>query len=272
MTLTNIGDIVYLRGINGPHAGGFAIYTCNITLATYPGDPRAVISASTNDPSIGNAVYFAQWGNIWEVPADVTLRNLEIRGGYYYALMNNQVSSSNAYWAAYLTNQGLKPRGFSLIEDCFLHSAGASVVKLSPHADGMVFRRCEIANSGLRPAAATGGSSSSGSTPDGALQPPAEASSSAGVSVGAGNGIDNRNAARMVVQDCYIHDIAGTGILMGGGAADSLVERTVVEDVAVIGILVGSFNTEIQYQDVVENSGHHESVRATVSAWRGPLR
>ena len=82
MTRTNIGDTVYLRGGRGSHRGGFAVYTCNLTIETYPGDPRAVIAAPTNDSSIGNAVYLEQWGNVWEVPVDVTLRNLEISGGY----------------------------------------------------------------------------------------------------------------------------------------------------------------------------------------------
>lgn len=83
MTRTSIGDTVLLRGGRGPHAGGFAIYTCNLTITTFPGDPRAVIAAPTNDSSVQNAVYLALWGNIFEVPADVTLRNLEISGGYY---------------------------------------------------------------------------------------------------------------------------------------------------------------------------------------------
>ena len=134
----------------------------------------------------------------------------------------------------------------------------------------MVFRRCEIAFSGVRSQGSSsgGGSGSSDPIPPGALAPSTDATS-AGANVGAGNGIDNRNAARMVVQDCYVHDIAGTGILVGGGAADSLVERTVVKDVAVMGILVGSFDTEIEYQDVAGNPARYESVRATVSPGRG---
>jgi hypothetical protein len=141
------GDTIQLR--QGVHAGCFAVYMANVTLESFPGE-WAVVEAPIHDPACSSAIRIVPWGNAWMDASDVTIRRLEVRGGYHYALFNNQVTARGSYWTRYMRSRGLQPRGFTLVEDAVLHRSGTSVVKLSPQADHMVFRRVEVAWSGMR--------------------------------------------------------------------------------------------------------------------------
>lgn len=112
------GDTIQLRG-NAPHAGCVALYMANVTLESFPGE-WAVIDAPTNDPNCGSALRIVPWGNIWMEGSDVTIRRLEIRGGYYYAIFNNQVSEG-ARLLARESAMHVRPR-----LACFAATAGAS--------------------------------------------------------------------------------------------------------------------------------------------------
>lgn len=80
-----------------------------------------------------------------------------------------------------------------LVEDCRIHGSGRDCVKIAG-ADRITLRRCEIYDSGLRD------------------------NSNA-------EGIDNVNGDYMLVQDCYIHDIATCGVYPKGGSIGSIIER-----------------------------------------------
>lgn len=292
------GDTVILRA--GRYAGGVPILMPNLTITAAPGE-RVVIASPTTDSSVSATLRFILGGNNWNEPTDVTLRGLEIEGGYYYALFFNQYGGgSSPYWRAYLRYRGLSGRGYTLVEDCYLHHSGTSVVKMSPNADGIVFRRTEIAHSGQRVPTARARFLGAAPTyaqrlkralvgtaagnPDEVVVDPSKNTGTGGsdyydgsdggldsepavplpTNTGSGNGIDNRNADRVVVEDSFIHDIRGVGILMGGGAKDCVVRRTVVADVAVIGIQVGSFNTELEWMDVLENPHAFQNIHARV--------
>ncbi len=80
-----------------------------------------------------------------------------------------------------------------LVEDCRVHGSGRDCIKIAG-ADKITIRRCEIFNSGQRD------------------------NSNA-------EGIDNVNGDYMLVQDCYIHDIATCGVYPKGGSIGSIIER-----------------------------------------------
>jgi parallel beta-helix repeat protein len=130
------------------------------------------------------------------------LQRLELSGGYYYAL-----KTESNYDLGHPVEYGA--RGL-LVEDCKLHDSGRDVIKLSPGSDDVTIRRSEIYNSGRRD--------------------PSNA-----------EGIDNVNADRMIVQDCYIHDITTTGVFAKGGAEGVVIERNRLENIGEIGITLGGY-------------------------------
>src|SRR5688500_18584252 len=69
------GDTLVLRG--GTYAGGVTVRTDDVTIRSYPGE-HAVVSAPINDSAIGMSIWFnARGGRVLD---------LEVRGGWYYAL------------------------------------------------------------------------------------------------------------------------------------------------------------------------------------------
>jgi hypothetical protein len=152
------------------------------------------------------------------------LQRLELVGGEYYSV------KTETHWES-----GAAPRpGASklLIEDCKLHGSGRDVIKITPGCDDIVIRRCEIYNSGRRD--------------------PSNA-----------EGIDNTNGDRMVVQDCYIHDIATTGVYPKGGSIGSVIERNLLLNIGGLGIEVGQ-TTDYPYLDLVANPGLYENIDGIV--------
>jgi len=102
--------------------------------------------------------------------------------------------------------RGLQPRGYNLVEDVYLHHAGTSVVKLSPGADGMRFRRVEIAFSGVRGQApspwqvASGGGAGSATPSEGVDPTKGQSGDAGGLNTGNGYGLENRNGAEMLLE------------------------------------------------------------------------
>ncbi len=70
-----------------------------------------------------------------------------------------------------------------------------------------------------------------------------------------------RNGNRIVVRDCFIHNVSGSGIIMGGGSSNNTIERNLISEFGDRGILVGSDNTEPQYMDGAQlNPEWHDSI------------
>jgi parallel beta-helix repeat protein len=177
-----------------------------------------------NVPDITIRSYAGEWATIacpttdpaaeWVLRFNIdahrgTLQRLELSGGYYYAL-----KTESNYDLGRVVEYGARNL---LVEDCKLHDSGRDVIKLTPGSDDAIFRRCEIYNSGRRD--------------------PSNA-----------DGIDNVNADRMIVQDCYFHDIATTGALAKGGALGCVIERNRFENIGEIGITLGGY-TDPQWFD-----------------------
>lgn len=107
-----------------------------------------------------------------------------------------------------------------LVEDCRVHGSGRDCIKIAG-ADRITIRRCEIYDSGLRD------------------------SSNA-------EGIDNVNGDYMLVQDCYIHDIATCGVYPKGGSIGSIVERCFITRCNAAGISMAQ-SSGLQFYDKQAN-------------------
>lgn len=111
-----------------------------------------------------------------------------------------------------------------LAEDCRIHGSGRDCVKIAG-ADKITLRRCEIFDSGLRD------------------------NSNA-------EGIDNVNGDEMLVQDCYIHDIATCGIYPKGGSIGSIVERCFITRCNAAGISMAQASG-LQFYDTKVNPEYY---------------
>jgi hypothetical protein len=153
------------------------------------------------------------------------LSRLEITGGYYYGVMLQTTWD----WGPTVPKYGASN---ITISDCKIHDTGRDCIKLTPLCNDVTIERSEIFNSGRRD------------------------SSNA-------EGIDNVNANRLVVQDCYIHDIATNGLYAKGGATGCIIQRNVISNCGVGGIMVG-FYTDAEYFSTGTNPGYYENIDGIV--------
>lgn len=160
------------------------------------------------------------------------LSRLEISGGYYYAVF------LQTDWERPGNPAGTGASNV-IIEDSKLHGSGRDVIKITPKSNNVTIRRNEIYDSGA-------------GYPPGT--PPEEKNA---------EGIDNVNAANMLVEDNYIHDTATTGVYFKGGATDAIVQRNRIENTGEAGILVG-FDTSPEYFDTATNPNYYEAIRGIV--------
>ncbi|MBZ0136835.1 MAG: right-handed parallel beta-helix repeat-containing protein [Planctomycetes bacterium] len=114
--------------------------------------------------------------------------------------------------------------GPCLVEDCVIHGSGRDCVKI-PGVDNVTIRRCEIYDSGLRD--------------------PSNA-----------EGIDNVNGDFMLVQDCYIHDIATNGVYPKGGSIGSIIERCLIRNCGQKGISMAQ-SSGLQFYDTTANPEYY---------------
>lgn len=114
--------------------------------------------------------------------------------------------------------------GPCLVEDCIIHGSGRDCVKI-PGVDNVTIRRCKIYNSGLRD--------------------PSNA-----------EGIDNVNGDYMLVQDCYIHDIATNGVYPKGGSIGSIIERCLIRNCGSKGISMAQ-SSGLQFYDTAANPEYY---------------
>lgn len=160
------------------------------------------------------------------------LQRVEVTGGFYGIFFFSQ-------WDWDETPQDNETAKNIVIEDCIIHDTGRDAIKLPAGCDDITIRRCEIYRSGI-------------GYPEGTPDDDKNA-----------EGIDVVNGDRILVQDCYIHDTATTGIYIKGGSQDSIIERCKIERCGGMGIGVG-FDTSTDYFDLVVNPGYYENIRGTV--------
>lgn len=215
MEAVQAGDTLILA--QGEYQAALSIRVPGLTITSEPG-ARAVLTASITDEDEDTCLY------VKAEASGLTLRNLEITGGYYYAVM----LESTWDWGDPVKTAASNV----LIEDCLIHDTGRDCIKITPAADNVTIRRCEIYNSGRR-------------------------------DDGNAEGIDNVNGDNMLVQDCHIHDIATNGVYFKGGAQGCVIERCVIERCGEMGIGVG-FDTSPEWFDTEVNPELFESIDGVV--------
>ncbi|PIE70583.1 MAG: hypothetical protein CSA22_06905 [Deltaproteobacteria bacterium] len=192
--------------------------------------PHITIQSHTGElaciqaPTTNENIGMAIWVDV--NAAYTTLSRLEIRGGYYYGVK----TESTWNWGG---GEPLYGASHLTISDCCVHHTGRDAIKLVPLSDDALIQRCEIHHTGVRD------------------------NSNA-------EGIDNVNADRMVVQACYLHDIATTGIYAKGGATDCVIDRCLIMNTGGLGVSLG-FDTSVEWFDAAANPGYYENIRGQLS-------
>lgn len=162
----------------------------------------------------------------------VTLRGLEVSGGFYSIYLGSQWD----YDSTPLDNPAA--RGVT-IEDCIVHDSGRDTIKLPAGCDDVTIRRCEIYNSGM--------SYPAGTSPE---DKNAE-------------GIDVVNSDRLRVADTFVHDAATSCVYVKGGSIGTVIERVRAERCGDVGIALG-FDTSPEFFDPQANPGYYENLGGTV--------
>lgn len=224
--IVGAGDVITLRGPagNNVYAETEVRLRLPLTLRSQPGE-WAHIACPIDVPETVCV-------QIDPEASGSRLSRLEISGGYYYTV--------------FLQTDWYRPGGENghgatdvVIEDCKLHGSGRDVVKITPKSDRATIRRCEIYDSGAGYPAGT---------------PPEDKNA---------EGIDNVNAANLLVEDNHIHDTATTGVYFKGGARDAIVQRNRIENTGEAGILIG-FDTSPEYFDTAANPNYYEAIGGIV--------
>ena len=161
------------------------------------------------------------------------LQTVEVRGGFYAVAMETKWD-----WGDPNDRSGASD---IIIEDCILHDSQYDVIKVKPNCNNIIIRYNHIFNSGQN-------GRNDPRRPYGEIN---------------AEGVDNVNGANMVVQNNYIHDIAGTGIYAKGGATSALIENNRVEKVCGGGIMVG-FDTSPEFFNTKTNPLYYENINGIV--------
>jgi hypothetical protein len=128
LDIASPGDTIYLR------AGRYSIDhflwadKANLTIASNPGEKAAIVAGiEENDKTAPSVIII--------VANNVTLMNLEVEGGSYYAVkvdIDKEPTSKNV-----------------TIRNCYIHGSGRDCIKTF-NADSLLIEDCEIGPSGLR--------------------------------------------------------------------------------------------------------------------------
>ena len=209
------GDRILLS--NGTYDGNVRIDTPNLTIRSVPGQMASI--ASPNDDASAEVTI-----RIGENAHGTKLKNLDISGGYYYAIKTESTWDSGA----------ADPHGPSnvVIVGNRIHDSGADVIKLTPGTNYSEIINNEIFNSGR-------------TSPDNA------------------EGIDAVQANFAVVRGNSVHDTTTNGIYYKGGSRNTLIENNWVSNTAHSGILLGQSSDE-NWFDNAFNPGYFESIDAVV--------
>ena len=219
------GSVVLLH--EGTYDEAVRIRHSNLTLQSVPGEHAHIacpVSIDENEPILCI--------EIDAETAGVTLRGLEVSGGFYAVFLGSQWD----YDDTPLDNLAAHD---VLIEDCVLHDTGRDVVKVPAGCDDVTIRRCEIYNSGM-------------GYPPGTPQEEKNA-----------EGIDAVNSDRMHISDTNIHDTATSCVYVKGGSIGTVIERTRAERCGDLGIVLG-FDTSPEFFDLSANPGYYENIGGVV--------
>ena len=215
------GDQIWLRG--GQYfSNEIRISKSNLHISSYPGK-WASIAAPVDIEDISACL----WYDEPEVTGG-TLENLDISGGYYYAIK----FETNWDWDNSIPFAQRRGVSQITVRGCHIHHSGRDAVKLTPACANIQIISCEIDHTGVGPGAQ--------------LDFNAE-------------GIDNVNAPGLHVKDCIIHDIATTGIYIKGGGRDAVIEQNIIQNCGEGGIYLG-FYTDAEWFDTDANPEYFENI------------
>ncbi len=219
------GDVILLH--QGTYNEQVRIRDNHITLQSAPGESAHItceVSTDADDPPLCVHIDAETTG--------VTLRGLEISGGFYSVFLGSQ-------WDWDDTPQDNLAANHVLIEDCVLHGSGRDVVKIPAGCDDITIQRTEIYDSGI-------GYEEGTSLDDMNAE-----------------GVDAVNSDRLRIADSYIHDTATTCAYIKGGSIDSIIERTVAERCGALGLALG-FDTSPEFFDTEVNPGYYENIGGVI--------
>ncbi|NIJ53897.1 right-handed parallel beta-helix repeat-containing protein [Dyadobacter arcticus] len=201
--------------------------TSHIKMHSYPGE-WAVIKAVTNVEDIASCLWFREPGT-----TDITLENLEIIGGYYYGI------KFESDWDDDRSVPYDKKKGISNVKilNCKIHDTGRDCIKITPGCKDIDILNCEIYRSGVGPA---------------------------NVEAQNAEGIDNVNADRMVVRNCYFHDIATNALYAKGGAKDCIFEQNLIMNCGEGGLVAGYLDTDSEWFNTTTNPDYYESINVII--------
>lgn len=218
------GDTIILRA--GEYVEEVRIRNPNTTIRSHSGELAKISQPPTIDGN--NAVVPV----FFDVDSDGSkLQRVEVTGGFYGIMLQTKWDWGDPSDTMGATN--------ITIEDSIIHDTGRDCIKVTPQSDNVTIRRTEIYNSGK-------------GYPGGTPQSDKNA-----------EGIDVVNADNVLVQDCYIHDTATTGVYLKGGSTGGIIERTRVERTGSLGIVLG-FDTSPEFFDLVTNPDYYENIDGTV--------
>jgi hypothetical protein len=216
LAIAAAGDTIDLN--SGTYGGGTAwVTTSDLTIQSTPGQ-SATFAVSNENADISFAIDIAANAN------GVVIRNLNISGGYYYA-----VKTESTYGTGASSNYGVD--GFTLLDDV-IHDSGQDVIKLTPGANDVLIEDDQIYNSGMRD--------------------PSNA-----------EGIDAVNVDNLTVEGCYIHNIATNGVYAKGGSENTIIEQNLVEDIGYGGILLGQ-DTDYEWFNATADPNLYENINGVV--------
>lgn len=209
------GDTIILRG--GTYSGAVLVNKANLTIKSYDGETAKIANSYTNS-ALETSL------RLTEDASGTKLENLDVSGGYYYALKLDSLWDTGApveYGASNVT-----------ITNCKFHDTGRDVIKITPNCNYVTITGSEIYNSGLRD------------------------SSNA-------EGIDGVQANHFTIRDSYIHNTTTNGIYLKGGSVATLIERCRVANTGDSGILLGQQADE-NWFDTKANPNYYESIDGIV--------
>jgi hypothetical protein len=201
--------------------------TSNIHMHSYPGE-WAVIKAVTNVEDIASCIWFREPGT-----TKVTLENLEIVGGYYYGIKLESDWDDDRN-VPYADKKGISD---VKIMNCKVHDTGRDCIKITPGCKDIQILNCEIYRSGVGPA---------------------------NIEAQNAEGIDNVNADRMIVKNCYFHDIATNALYAKGGAKDCIFEQNLIMNCGEGGLIAGYLDTDSEWFNTTTNPNYYESINIII--------
>ncbi len=220
------GDEILLRGGNYT-SQEIRINKSDLHIKSYPGEWAIIVAV--NDVEDVSACL---WYNEPETTGG-SLERLEIVGGYYYAIK----FETNWEWDNSVPFDQRRGVSNVTLKDCNIHHSGRDGIKLTPACANISILNCEIHHTGVGP---------------GAL-----------IDLNA-EGIDNVNAPSLTVRNCYIHDVATTGIYVKGGGRNCVIEQNTLENCGEGGIYLG-FYTDAEWFDTDFNPNYFENINGLVA-------